>query len=77
MRPAERKCYFGFDMAKRVNFKLSGDEFFMVSISKIMVPLQFPGFLLYLVKFAIVLVTYVKNLLTCLYSILHSLGKQA
>ena len=37
--PAEKKCYFGFDMAKNVNFKLSGDEFFMMSISKIMVPL--------------------------------------
>ena len=37
--PAEKKCYFGFDMAKIVNFKLSGDEFFMMSISKIMVPL--------------------------------------
>ena len=33
--PAEKKCYFGFDMAKNVNFKLSGDEFFMTSISKI------------------------------------------
>ena len=28
--PAEKKCYFGFDMAKNVNFKLSGDEFFMM-----------------------------------------------
>ena len=37
--PAEKKCYFGFDMAKNVNFKLSGDEFFMMSISKMMVPL--------------------------------------
>ena len=63
MSPAEKKCYFGFDMAKNVNFKLSGDEFFMMSISKIMVPLLSPGFLLYVVKFAIVLVTYVKHLL--------------
>ena len=50
-------------MAKNVDFKLSGDEFFMMSISKIMVPLSFPGFLLNVVKFAIVLVTYVKHLL--------------
>ena len=38
MSPAEKKCYFGFDNGKNVNFRLSGDEFFM-SISKIMVPL--------------------------------------
>ena len=62
MSPAEKKCYFGFDMAKNVNFKLSGNEFFMISISKIMVPLESPGFLLYVVKFAIVLVTYMKHL---------------
>ena len=37
--PAEKNCCFGFDMAKSVNSKLSGDEFFMISISKIMVPL--------------------------------------
>ena len=61
--PAEKKCYFGFDMAKIVNFKLSGDEFFMMSTSKIMVPLQSPGFLLYVVEFAIILATYVKHLL--------------
>ena len=29
MCPAEKNCCFGFDMAKSVNFKLSGDEFFM------------------------------------------------
>ena len=63
MSPAEKKCYFGFDMAKIVNFKLSGDEFFIMSISKIMVPLQSPGFLLYVVEFAIVLATYLKHLL--------------
>ena len=50
-------------MAKNVNIKLSGDEFFMMSNSKIMVPLYFPGFLLYGVEFAIVLVTNVKHLL--------------
>ena len=42
--------------------KLSGDEFFMMSISKIMVPLQSPGFLICVVEFAIVLVTHVKHL---------------
>ena len=60
--PAEKKCYFGFDMAKIVNFKLSGDEFFMMSTSKIMVPLQSPCFLQYVVEFAIVLTTFVKRL---------------
>ena len=39
MSPAEKKRYFGFDMAKNVSIELSGDEFFMMSISKIMVPL--------------------------------------
>ena len=62
MSPAEKKCYFGFASGKNMNFKLSGVEFFMTSISKIMVPLYFPGFLLNVVQFAIVLVTYVKNL---------------
>ena len=62
MSQAEKKCYFGFDMAKIVNFKLTGDEFFMISISKIMVPLQSPGFLLYVVEFAILLTTFVKRL---------------
>ena len=47
MSPAEKECYFGCDMAKNVNFKLSGDEFFMISISKIIVPLQSSGFLLH------------------------------
>jgi hypothetical protein len=37
--PAEKKCYFGFDMAKNMNIKLSGDEFFMMPNSKIMLPL--------------------------------------
>ena len=49
-------------MAKIVNFKLSGDEFFMISISKIMVPLQSPGFLHYVVEMAIVLTTFMKRL---------------
>ena len=40
-----------------------GDDFFMISISKIMVPLEFSGFLLYVVKLARVLATYVKRLL--------------
>ena len=57
--PAEKKCYFGFH---NVNFKLSGVEFFMMSISKIVVPLYSPDFLLDVVKFARVLVTYVKHL---------------
>ena len=56
MSPAEKKCYFGFDMAKNVNFKLSGDEVFMMSISEIMVPSQPPGFLLNVIKFARILV---------------------
>jgi hypothetical protein len=30
--PAEKKCYFGFDMAKNVNIKLIGDEFFFHDI---------------------------------------------
>ena len=50
-------------MAKIVNFKLSGDDFFVMSISKIMVPLQSPGFLQYVDEFAIVLTTFVKRLL--------------
>ena len=72
MSPAEKKCYFGFDMAKNVNFKLSGDEFFMISISKVMVPLQSPGFLLYAVKFAIVLMPFVKHLLLVKSTVLTS-----
>jgi hypothetical protein len=38
---AEKKCIFCFDsaVAKNVNFELNGDKFFMMSISKIMVPL--------------------------------------
>ena len=31
----EKKCHFGFDSGKNVNFKLIGEDFFMVSISKI------------------------------------------
>ena len=26
----EEKCYFGFDSGKNVNFKLSGEDFFMI-----------------------------------------------
>ena len=43
-------------------FKLIGDEFFMISISKLIVPLKFPGFLQYVVKLARVFVRYVKDL---------------
>ena len=60
---SEKKCHFVFDSGKNVNFKLIGEDFFMISISKIMVPLLFPHFLLYMDKFARVLVTYMKNLL--------------
>ena len=63
MSPAEKKCYFGFDIAKNVNFKLSGDEFFMKPISKIMVPLYSPSFLIHVDKFAMILAAYVKHLL--------------
>ena len=71
MSPAEKKCYCGFDMAKNVNIKLSGDEFFMMPISKIMVPLKSPGFLLYVVKFAIVFVTHMEHLRVCQLDMLH------
>ena len=33
----EEKCYFGFDSGKNVDFKLNGEDFFMISISKMMV----------------------------------------
>ena len=59
----KRSIILVLTVAKNVNFKLSGDEFFMMSISKIMVPLYFPSFLLYVVMFAIILVTYMKHLL--------------
>ena len=55
MGPEEKKCYFGFDMAKNVNFKLSVDEFFMMSISKII-------FLQHVVELAKVLTSYLKHL---------------
>ena len=35
----EKKFSFGFDSGKNVNFELIGEDFFMVSISKSMVPL--------------------------------------
>ena len=35
----ETTADFGFDSGKNVNFKLIGYDFFMISISKIMVPL--------------------------------------
>ena len=54
----EEKCYFGFDSGKNINFKLSGEDFFMISISKMMVPLYFPCFLQYVGKCGRVLVTY-------------------
>ena len=63
MSLAEKNCCFGFDVAKSVNFKLSGDEFFIMSISKIMVPLYSPGFLLFMVELAKVLATCMKHLL--------------
>ena len=53
----EKKWHFGFDSGKNVNFKLIGEHLFMISISKIMMPLWFPGFLLYVDKFERVLVT--------------------
>ena len=43
-------------------FRLIGDEFFMISISKTMVPLLFPGFLVYVAKFGRVLVVCEKHL---------------
>ena len=36
---SEEKCHFGFDSGKNVNFKSIGEDFFIISISKIMVPL--------------------------------------
>ena len=62
MSLAEKKCIFVLTVAKNVNFELNGDKFFMMSISKIMVPLQSPGFLLYVVELAIVLTIFVKRL---------------
>ena len=40
----EKKWHFGFDSGKNVNFKFIGEDFFMISISKI----RFPGFLLHM-----------------------------
>ena len=48
--PLKRNVFLVLTVAKNVNFKLSGEDFFKISISKIMVPLQFPGFLLDVVK---------------------------
>ena len=53
----EKKLIFGFDSGKNVNFQLIGDDFLTIVISKIMVPLEFPGFPLYVVKFGQVLAT--------------------
>ena len=39
-----KKWHFDFDSGKNVNFKLIGEDFFMISISKIMMPLWFLGF---------------------------------
>ena len=55
MSHTEENCYFGFDSGKNVNFKLSGEDFFMVCIK---LKNNCYCFLLYVVK----LVTYVKNL---------------
>ena len=38
MSPVEKKCYFGFDMAKSVNFKLSGDDFNLKNNGAIVIP---------------------------------------
>ena len=66
----KRSIILVLTLAKNENFKFSGDEFFMMSISKIMVPLWSPGFLLHVVTFAIVLVTYVKHL-TLMSAVFH------
>ena len=43
MGPAEKKCYFGFDMAKKnVNFKLSGDDVNLKNNDVIVIPQIFP-----------------------------------
>ena len=56
-----------------LRFKLIRDKFFMISISKIRVPLQFSGLLLYVVKLAWILLTYVKHLrLLYLFTIQYS-----
>ena len=43
----EKKWHVGFDSGINVNIKLIGEDFFMISISKIMTPLWFLSFLLY------------------------------
>ena len=53
----QKKLIFGFDSGKNVNFQLIGDDFFTIPISKIMVPLEFPGFSLD--KLGRILATYV------------------
>ena len=53
----KRSVILVLTVTKNVNFKLSGEDFFMISISKIMVPLYFPSFLLNVDKCARVLVT--------------------
>ena len=62
MSPAEKNYCFGFDMAKSVNFKLSGDEFFYDVNLKNNSAIVIPQFSTFLVKFAIVFVIYVKHL---------------
>ena len=43
---SEKKSTFGCESGKNVNFQLIGDDFFTITISKIMAPLKFPRFFL-------------------------------
>ena len=55
--PAEKKCYFGFDSGKKYEFQIVN----LKNNGPIITP-WFSIRLLYVFKFAIVLVTYVKHL---------------